>query len=314
MIFSPLISGLVVFILVAPFTYALLRHLLPNEGLQRLSQLMGQDTTPDMGPWQKLKAHLNTWLLWISPWTVAMSGGDVATPSALRVRFWHAGWRSAAALQIYFTCKTLLTLVLPALVWTSLWLIAPALNDTNLLAFTVGSAAAGYYLPDGVVRWQIARRQKILFHAFPDALDLLRVCVQAGLGLDAAMERVGREMRWSCPELSDEFELTGLALRAGASRAQALRDLSQRIGIKDIDALVSMLVQADRFGTSVAESLQVHSDALRTKRRLLAEEMAAKLPVKLLIPLIFCVFPALLTVLLGPVVISLYTQLVKPGL
>ena len=122
--------------------------------------------------------------------------------------------------------------------------------------------------------------------------------MQAGLGLDAAIDRVGREMHLSCPELSSEFELTGLELRAGASRADALRHLSARIGLEDVEALVVMLIQADVLGTSVHESLQVHSESLRTKRRLLAEETAAKLPVKLLIPLVFCVFPALLTVLL----------------
>ena len=137
----------------------------------------------------------------------------------------------------------------------------------------------------------------------------MRLCVQAGLGLDAAIERVGREMRLSYPQLSDEFALTGLELRAGSSRAEALRHLSQRMGLPDIEGLVAMLIQADRFGTSIAESLEVHSDALRTKRRLIAEEAAAKLPIKLLIPLIFCVFPALMTVLLGPVVISITQHL-----
>ena len=145
----------------------------------------------------------------------------------------------------------------------------------------------------------------------PDALDLLRLCVQAGLGLDAAIERVGREMRHARPILSEEFALTGLALRAGSSRAEALRNLSQRVGLKDIDALVAMLIQADRFGTSVSESLAVYAESLRIQRRLRAEEAAAKLPVKLLIPLIFCVFPSLLTVLLGPVVVTLAREFVK---
>ena len=118
-------------------------------------------------------------------------------------------------------------------------------------------------------------------------------------------------MRHTQPVLSEELALNGLALRAGSSRAEALRNLSVRVGLKDIDALVSMLIQADRFGTSVSESLQVHSDALRTQRRLRAEEAAAKLPVKLLMPLIFCVFPALLTVLLGPVAVTLTRQFIK---
>ncbi|WP_167394362.1 type II secretion system F family protein [Limnohabitans parvus] len=173
----------------------------------------------------------------------------------------------------------------------------------------MAAAALGYYTPNVVLHQLVKKQQKILFHAVPDALDLMRLCVQAGLGLDAAIERVGREMRLSYPQLSDEFALTGLELRAGSSRAEALRHLSQRMGLPDIEGLVSMLIQADRFGTSIAESLEVHSDALRTKRRLIAEEAAAKLPIKLLIPLIFCVFPSLMTVLLGPVVISIAQHL-----
>jgi tight adherence protein C len=250
-------------------------------------------------------------LLWLGPWTAGLSGGEGDTPSALRLRFANAGWRSPVALQIYFISKTLLTVLLPALAWSVLNAQGWPANTMLRLALVVAAAALGYYLPDAVLRLRIQRRQLELLHAFPDALDLLRLCVQAGLGLDAAIERVGREMRHARPVLSEEFALTGLALRAGSSRAEALRNLSQRVGLQDIDALVSMLIQADRFGTSVSESLAVHADALRTQRRLRAEEAAAKLPVKLLIPLIFCVFPSLLTVLLGPVVVTLARQFVK---
>jgi tight adherence protein C len=217
------------------------------------------------------------------------------------------------ALQIYFISKTLLTVLLPTLAWSVLNAQGWPTNPMLRMALVVAAAAVGYYLPDAVLRLRIQRRQLELLHAFPDALDLLRLCVQAGLGLDAAIERVGREMRHARPILSEEFALTGLALRAGSSRAEALRNLSQRVGLKDIDALVSMLIQADRFGTSVSESLAVYADALRIQRRLRAEEAAAKLPVKLLIPLIFCVFPSLLTVLLGPVVVTLARQFVKVG-
>jgi tight adherence protein C len=250
-------------------------------------------------------------MLWLGPWTAGLSGGEGDMPSALRLRFANAGWRSPVALQIYFISKTLLTVLLPALTWSVLNAQGWPANPMQRLALVVAAAALGYYLPDAVLKLRIQRRQLELLHAFPDALDLLRLCVQAGLGLDAAIERVGREMRHARPVLSEEFALTGLALRAGSSRAEALRNLSQRVGLQDIDALVSMLIQADRFGTSVSESLAVHADALRTQRRLRAEEAAAKLPVKLLIPLIFCVFPSLLTVLLGPVVVTLARQFVK---
>ncbi|WP_416558912.1 type II secretion system F family protein [Limnohabitans sp. yimb22184] len=312
MTLTPLVFAALIFALVVSISYAVLVRWLPDPGKERLAQLKPSLASGRPSPWHSLQERLVAWLLWLSPWTAAMSGGDDETPSALRVRFWHAGWRSPAALQIYFTCKTLLTLVLPVIAW-ALVEISPW-HPQGLPRFVplLLGAATGYYLPDWVLNMQVRRRQRALLHAFPDALDLLRVCVQAGLGLDAAMERVGREIRQARPELSEEFALTGMALRAGSSRADALRHLSVRIGLKDIDALVSMLIQADRFGTSVSESLQVHSDALRTQRRLRAEEAAAKLPVKLLIPLIFCVFPSLLTVLLGPVVVTLARQLIKP--
>lgn len=177
----------------------------------------------------------------------------------------------------------------------------------------LAAALVGYAAPDLLLRWRLARRQQALFRAFPDALDLLRVCVQAGLGLDAAIDRVGREMRLVSPLLSGEWQLTGLELRAGASRSQALRHLAERVGLPEVDALVTMLIQADRFGTRMSEALQVHADALRTQRRLRAEEAAAQLPVKLLIPLVFCIFPALLAVMLGPVGISLYRHFAAHG-
>jgi tight adherence protein C len=308
---SPLVFAVLIFALVVSVCYAVLTRFLPDLGKERLSQLATPKGQAPATAWQSLQKRLVAALLWLSPWTAAMSGGEGETPSALRVRFWHAGWRSPVALQIYFTCKTLLTLLLPLVAWGLLEIGPWHPHGLQRLAPLLVGAAIGYYLPDWVLNLQVSRRQRALLHAFPDALDLLRVCVQAGLGLDAAMERVGREIRHARPELSEEFALTGMALRAGSSRAEALRNLSVRIGLKDIEALVSMLIQADRFGTSVSESLQVHSDAMRTQRRLQAEEAAAKLPVKLLIPLIFCVFPSLLTVLLGPVVVTLARQLIK---
>ena len=311
-----LIFAALVFALVLILSLALLSLWLPDRGQERLARLTRQNT-PSPGQdaqasvWQRAEARLLAALLWLGPWTAGLSGGEGDTPSVLRLRFGLAGWRSGVALQLYFISKTLLTVLMPALTW--LVLIAQGWPDNPMLrlALVIAAAALGYYLPDAVLRLRIQRRQLALLHAFPDALDLLRLCVQAGLGLDAAIERVGREMRHARPVLSEEFALTGLALRAGSSRAEALRNLSQRVGLKDIDALVTMLIQADRFGTSVSESLAVYADSLRTQRRLRAEEAAAKLPVKLLIPLVFCVFPSLLTVLLGPVVVTLVRELVK---
>jgi tight adherence protein C len=313
---ATLIFAALVFALVLMLSLAVLNRWLPDPGSERLARLTNpnspnNDPNTSISAWQRGQARLLTALLWLGPWTSGLSGGEGDTPSALRLRFGHAGWRSPVALQIYFISKTMLTVLLPALAWSVLNAQGWPANTMLRMALVVAAAALGYYLPDAVLRLHTQRRQLELLHAFPDALDLLRLCVQAGLGLDAAIERVGREMRHARPILSEEFALTGLALRAGSSRSEALRNLSQRVGLKDIDALVSMLIQADRFGTSVSESLAVYADALRTQRRLRAEEAAAKLPVKLLIPLIFCVFPSLLTVLLGPVVVTLTREFVK---
>jgi len=304
---STLIFSVLVFALVVVLSLAALSQWLPNPGRDRLARLTANrpDQTEDLSAWQRAQTRLLSALLWFGPWAAGLSGGEGSTPSALRLRFGHAGWRSPMALQIYFISKTVLTLLLPTLAWGVMETQAWATESIWRMALVIFAAALGYYLPDVLLNWRIQRRQLALSHAFPDALDLLRLCVQAGLGLDAAIDRVGREMRHARPELSEEFALTGLALRGGSSRADALRNLSQRVGLKDIDALVSMLIQADRFGTSVSESLAVHAEALRTQRRLRAEEAGAKLPVKLLIPLIFCVFPSLLTVLLGPVAVTL---------
>jgi len=300
-----LIFAALVFALVLSISLVLLNRWRPDPGRQRLALITNarHDATKlaQPGAWQPTQSRMLSALLWLSPWMARLSGGDNERSSALRLRFAQAGWRSPLAAKIFFTCKTLSTAVLAALTWAILDAAHSAPSGMARPAMVMLGAAMGYYLPDVVLKLRIQHRQLLLMHAFPDAMDLLRLCVQAGLGLDAAIERVGREMRQARPVLSKEFALTGMALRAGASRADALRHLSQRVGLKDIDALVVMLIQADRFGTSVSESLQVYSDALRTQRRLRAEEAAAKLPVKLLIPLIFCVFPSLLTVLLGPV-------------
>jgi tight adherence protein C len=154
----------------------------------------------------------------------------------------------------------------------------------------------------------IESRQRVLFEALPDALDLMAVCIEAGLGLDAAMLRVNAELGVRSHALKEEFELLLLELRAGSGRDKALKNLALRTGVEDIDTLVAMLIQADRFGTSIGDSLRVFIDNLRTKRRLRAEEKAAKIALKLLFPLIFCIFPTLIAVLLGPAIIQVMRQ------
>lgn len=225
--------------------------------------------------------------------------------SQLRIRFMNAGYRSGSAPILFFAAKTLLTIALPGLLALYAAMVGTGFKPNTFLFLLVGLAALGYFLPNAFLEQRIAHRKREIFESFPDAIDLITVCVEAGLGLDAALARVGEEMYLKSPILGEELHLVNLELRAGNSRERALRNLALRTGVEEIDTLVAMLVQSDRFGTSVAESLRVHADSLRTKRRLKAEEAAAKIAVKLLFPLIFFIFPSMLLVLLGPALIGI---------
>jgi len=175
-----------------------------------------------------------------------------------------------------------------------------------LLGFGV---AAGWILPRFFLEKKVARRQKIMRLSLPDALDLLVVAIEAGLGLDQAMQYVGRELQWSHPELSEELLLVQLEMRAGKRRAEALHNLAERTGEPEIKKLVAILVQNDRFGTSMGESLRSHSDFLRVKRRQDAEERAGKVGVKLVFPIFFFILPSMLIVAAGPGILQIFKSL-----
>lgn len=224
--------------------------------------------------------------------------------SNMRIRFMNAGYNFASAPVLYFAGKVVLALLLPGL----LSIYFGVLGDTKpslVLSSLIAATATGFFLPNIWLALHIKHRQREIFESFPDALDLMTVCVEAGLALDAALARVGEEMRLKSTTLASELHLVSLEMRAGSGRERALRNLAMRTGVVEIDSLVALLVQSDRFGTSVADSLRIYSDGLRTKRRLRAEEAAAKISVKLLFPLIFCIFPALMLVLLGPSFITI---------
>lgn len=293
---------LVIFAMTVIMAYVVLNQWLPNAREKRMATLLSPEPSPVV---QAITSPLSIPVKrWIEPLANAAMNAESWLTSPLRIRFSNAGLNTPQVVNLYFASKTLLTFLLPLVVVGMKFLFSWEISLSPYLMLLLGAAAIGYYLPNRVLLYWVNQRQNELFSAFPDALDLLRVCVEAGLGLDSAVERVGREMQIESEALAQEFSLLGLELRAGATRADALRNLALRIGLADIDALVAMLIQADRFGTSVADSLKVHSEALRNKRRLRAEEAAAKLPVKILMPLIFCVFPALLMVLLGPAIIN----------
>lgn len=230
--------------------------------------------------------------------------------SPLRTRFMNAGWRQAGAPALYFAAKTVLALLLPTVLGLyAASAMAAQLRSVLLLLLCV-SATIGYYLPNLVLASTAKRRQRDIFENIPDALDLLTVCVEAGLSLERALVKVSGEIHIKSVVLAQELQLVLMEMRAGFSKEKALRNLALRSGVEDVDTLVAMLIQSERFGTSMGDSLRVHSENLRSKRSLLAEEAAAKIALKLLFPLIFCVFPTLMLVLMGPAVIEVYRVLV----
>ena len=215
----------------------------------------------------------------------------------------RAGYRSDDAMLVMRGVKLLSpVLCLLVAVITGLYRLNPFL--VLLIALV-----AGFLLPEMWLLWRIKARQERLRQGLPDGLDLLVICVEVGLGLDQALLRVAQELRIVHRELSEELQMVNLEMRVGKSRVEALKELARRTGSEDIKSLVGMLVQTERFGTSVAQSLRIHSDELRTKRRQRAEEMSAKTAVKMVAPLVFFIFPALMAVILGPAMITLMRQL-----
>jgi tight adherence protein C len=220
--------------------------------------------------------------------------------SALRTRFMNAGWRNPAAPTLYFASKTALALGLPALVGLVLAFVPATVAGFGTMALLLFAATCGYYLPNVILDRVARRRKREIFENIPDALDLLTVCVEAGLSLERALVKVATEIHVKSVTLGQELQLVLMETRAGFSKEKALRNFALRIGLDDIDSLVAMLIQSERFGTSIGDALRVYSETLRTKRRMVAEEAAAKIGLKLLFPLVFCIFPTLLMVLLGP--------------
>jgi len=229
--------------------------------------------------------------------------------SGIRTRFMNAGIRAASAPMLYFGAKTILALGFPGLAYLYFVLAGKTPQMNNMLMILLLAATIGYYLPNAVLSHLVMVRQRDIFETFPDALDLMTVCVEAGLGVEAAIDRVAGDIGHKSPALSEELSMVGLELRAGSDRERALRNLATRTGVEEVEAWVALIIQAERFGTSIASALRIHSEMLRTKRRQRAEEAAAKIALKLLFPLIFCIFPSMLLVLLGPAFIQIYRVL-----
>jgi tight adherence protein C len=222
----------------------------------------------------------------------------------VRLRLVQAGYRGAEALPIFYGTRMAIA------IGTFVLFATPLVLRPNV-AIGLGASLLGYLLPGIVLAKMAKKRQKKIQLGLADALDLMVVSVEAGLGLDQAIMRVGDELSFAHPDLSEELRLVNIEMRAGKGRTESLRNLADRTGLEDIASLTAMLIQTDKFGTSVAQSLRVHCETLRTKRRQRAEEAAAKTGVKMVFPLVFCIFPAIWVVTIGPAAIK-FVQVLVP--
>ena len=227
----------------------------------------------------------------------------------LQKQLLRAGYRSPEAATAFRAIQVTLLVAIPSLIITLCFVFARSASDTAL--FGMIGAAVGFYLPRYVLRSKIAGRQQRITWGLADAMDLMVVAVEAGLGLNAALNRVADEIKTLHPEMHSEIELVNLEIRVGRSREEALRNLAERTGVEDIRSFVALLIQADRYGSSIAKAVRIFADSLRTKRRQRAEQISQKAALKLLIPLTLFLFPVIIMVVLGPALLNLYDILFK---
>jgi tight adherence protein C len=224
----------------------------------------------------------------------------------LKQKLAHAGFRGESAVTLFLGMK-FIGLLVGAFLGGG-YLLLTGMSQQTLMT-TLFSAGGMFYLPDIAIMFLGKKRKEAIFLSLPDALDLMVVCVEAGLGLDQAMRKVSEEMKKSHRVIAEEFGLCNLQLQMGRSRTQVLQDLGNRTGVDDLRALASILIQADKFGSSIAQALRVQSDSMRTRRRQIAEEKAAKTAVKLIFPLVLFIFPGIFVVLVGPAAITMMREM-----
>jgi len=227
--------------------------------------------------------------------------------SVMQRRLIKAGIRNPNALKMLYGAKVGLGVMMP--IAMGALVLGSSAEPTNKMMAVAASAAMGFFGPNEYVNIVVRRRQKQISRALPNALDLMVVCVESGLGLDQAILQVAKELDHAHPEISEEFAFVNLELKAGKRRNEALKNLADRSGVEDLKKLVAVLIQADRFGTGVAQSLRAHSDYMRVQARQIAEEKAAKLGVKLVFPIFFCILPSLFIVTVGPIAVTIVREL-----
>jgi tight adherence protein C len=235
---------------------------------------------------------------------------DVQELGKIRVKLLNAGFRHEQAVAVYFGVKLIGLVIGLAVAFPSSVLHYGMI--TNAYVITAVAGGACFYLPDFFVGRRKKARGMAIFLGLPDALDLMVVCVEAGLGLDAAMRRITSELAQSNPVICEEFAMANFQLQMGRPRRDVLRDLGIRTGVDDVRALAAVIIQAEKFGSSISAALRVQSDAMRVRRRQMAEERAAQTSVKIMIPLIFFIFPGVFVVLVGPAVLSMVSVLGSP--
>jgi len=248
----------------------------------------------------------------IGPVSQYILPADQIERNAVLAKLTHAGFRDPNALEIFYSLKTVFAVGLPLATLFAAGML-PQLSDSFLVTIVMAGCAVGLFLPNLLLERFYNRRQKQLRDGFPDALDLLVVCVESGLGLAQGVQRVADELVVSHPELAAELSLVGAEVRVGVDRVQALKNLAARSGLDDIRGLVSLLVQTLRFGTSIADTLRVYSDEFRDKRMQKAEEMAAKIGTKMIFPLVVFMFPAFFVVAIGGSVVRLINAFAQMG-
>ena len=228
--------------------------------------------------------------------------------SVMQRRLIRAGLRGPHALKVLYGAKVVFGVLMPLLM--SVAVMNSASDPSNKILAVMAAAALGFFGPNEYVKIVSQRRQKQVRRGLPNALDLMVVSVESGLGLDQAIVQVAKELEHAHPEITEEFSLVNLELKAGKRRAEALRNLAERTAVDDLKKLVAVLIQADRFGTGVAASLRGHADFMRVQARQQAEEKAAKLGVKLVFPIFFCILPSLFVVTVGPMAVKIIRELI----
>ena len=258
----------------------------------------------DLGPTASGGSLAQVLTNWTRPVARFVLPGDDKERGSMQKKLQYAGYRSSSALPGFYSTKSLLAITLPVIAFLVTKAL-PSLTSTQVLMSCAGASFVGLVLPNYVLNRKVESRQKLLRNGFPDALDLLVVCVESGLGLAAAIQRVSDELGVSHPALAQELLLVNAEMRAGVEREVALRHLADRTGLDDIRGLVGLLVQTLRFGTSISDALRVYSEEFRDKRMQKAEEQAGKISTKLIFPLVLCMFPGFFVVAVGPAAIKI---------